>query len=93
MRCHDVAGQSFDQTGGHAMKTAQGIVILVASAVCAACTSAPVSKETVQQGTTPPFLEITDKDERCFEMRSGTDQPATTVCPFVDTTPIFEGEQ
>ena len=75
------------------MRTAKGIVILVASSLCAACTSAPVSEETVQQGTTPPFLEITEKGERCFEMRSGTDQPASTVCPFVDTTPIFEGKQ
>jgi len=47
----------------------------------------------VQQGTTPPFLDITDKGERCFEMHSGIDQPASTVCPFVDTTPIFEDKQ
>jgi len=53
----------------------------------------PISKETVQQGTTPPFLDITDKGDRCFEMRSGTDQPASTVCPFVDTTTIFENKQ
>lgn len=76
------------------MRTAKGIFILVAlAALCAACTSAPASKETAQQGTAPPFLEITDKGERCFEMRSGTDQPASTVCPFVDTTPIFEDKQ
>lgn len=75
------------------MRTAKGIVVLVASTVCAACASAPASKETVQQGTTPPFFEITDNGERCFEVRSGIDQPASTVCPFVDTTPIFEGKQ